>query len=251
MNLQDALHEALSREVEPAYLLDRRGHILFINDAWDRAARAGGASPALHAQHLVGSDWAQGVRGGVKRYYAALRRHAFGVPEGDGPLALVHVTESNGPDLIRVVAHRLVPLYDPYTEGAAWLLVTHAQVVETPVHQRYRAVDAAPARYLDAQGTLTQCSSCRRSRHRAPGESRWEFCAALVQEPPAGTTFGLCGECRGRYYIRPQQEQLRGTRATRLTGSAALWLATRRLPPHGQPSSVHESALRGVGHSRL
>ncbi len=232
MDPEAALREALAREGEPAYLLDRRGVVRFVNDAWDRAARADGAPQSVHAASVVGTDWLGGIQGKARRYYAALLSRALAMPASSPPRALVHLTESNSPVSVRVVSHRFVPLHGERGESADFVLVVHAPVVETKVEGHYPVIREAGARYLQGDGAVLQCSSCRRTRTGAglAGEGGWEFAPELILSAPEGTRWHVCPDCRVRYYGRPSDEALKRTVAARLPRSVGLWLSAKRLP---------------------
>ncbi len=231
MDLDAALREALAREGEPAYLLDRRGDIQFVNDAWDRAARAEGAPDRVHAEAIVGTNWLEGICGKARRYYAAVLSRAFSLPLSTPPLALVHLTECNSPVTVRTVSHRFVPLFGERELSAGWVLVVHTPVAETAADRHYAIIHAGPSRYAQADGNAHQCTACRRTLTGADlgGEPRWEFAPALISQPPEGTHWRICPDCRVRYFVKPSEEPLRHTVAARLPRSAGLWLSARQL----------------------
>ncbi len=230
MDLKDALREALPREAEPAYLLDRRGHLVFVNDAWDRAARAAFASPSVGAEQMVGRSWLDGISGRARRYYAALLERAFALGSQEPPRALVHLTEANDARFARVVAHRFLPLHSPPDDEPGWVLVMHALVSQTDLQARYEPVDPC-AGQLGTAGAdhRTQCTSCRRTRagDGVAGGGVWAMVPAWIAQVPEGTRYGLCRACRERYFIRPAEEAVLGARAARLPESARLWLSAR------------------------
>ena len=230
MDLNDALREALARESEPAYLLDRQGHLLFVNDAWDRAARAADAPETALAEQMVGSRWLDAVSGRARRYYAALLSRVFSLRQQEPPCALVHLSESNDAEHARVTVHRFLPLFTRLDESPQWVLVVHQQVSQTALSHRYPVRDADPSK--PTEGMAAQCSSCRRTRFgpAVAGDGTWVMCPALIATPPPQVRFGLCRACRQRYYVRPQEQPLQGARAARLPRSAGLWLSARLLP---------------------
>lgn len=228
MELEDALADALGREVEPAYLLDRDRRILFVNDAWDRCARGASAPDAVSAEAVLGQRWIDAISGRARRYYAALLQRAFNMELGPVPEALVHLSEANDASCARIISTQIVPLYPADSVRAAWALVTHAVVTEAPIQGRYVLSDAPEPSWRAEDGTVLQCSACRRVKLRGSTVS-WEFVPPALEAK--GIKWGLCRACIERYYGLPARERLRPQRAARLPRSVGLWLKTRAAAP--------------------
>ncbi len=233
MHLPEGILEALRREVEPAYLLDRAGRIVFINDAWDRVARAQAAPASAFSDSVLGTRWVDGIHGRVRRYYAALLERAFSLPAADRPVALIHLSECNTPVLARTLATRFVPLRAEEEATPRWVLLLHSIVAETPIGVRHPISDHANSeggleRYRDDDGCVTQCGCCRRTRLSA--ERRWELVPFLVRSVPEEVRWGLCRACFESWYGPPQLQLLEPTRRGLPNRATGAWGGATRSP---------------------
>ncbi len=179
-----AIH-ALAACLDPAILLDLVGTVLFVNDAWDRFARASGGL----GQAAVGSLLVERVQGTEPR--DALRAILARVVEGAEPASVT--MEVNGPDLARLVTLNVSPL----RAGAEVVGVTVVQklVREVPVAEVYEVVAGSAGDYRGQDGRLEQCVCCRRTRRPADPDE-WDFVPALVAAPPPDAAFRYCPLCR-------------------------------------------------------
>jgi hypothetical protein len=188
----------LARRDEPGLLLDRGGIILFVNQAWERFARANGGDDLVTSRGLVGSCWFDQIAGEAPRrlHRLLLERAARRLGSGPGG-AVVQLNESNSPELARLVATELTPLGAP-GEEVACLAIVHRLVRERPLAQVYPPVEAPPERWRGDHGVI-QCSCCRRSqRPEAPTE--WDLSLALLARPTADTRFAYCPLCLALHY---------------------------------------------------
>lgn len=189
----------LSRESNPALLLDREGVILFVNEAWDRFARDNGGGERVASAALVGTRWFDHIAGEAPRrlhrllFERAVRR--LGPAAGGG---VVQLNEANGPDTARLVATHLEPVAGPggVLTGVA---VIHRVVRELPLGEVYPVAAGDESRWHDADGTVEQCSCCRRVR-RPEDPEEWDLVPGLVAEPPEHVRFGYCALCLELHY---------------------------------------------------
>jgi hypothetical protein len=183
---------------DPALLLDREGTILFANEAWDRFARENGGGERVGSAVLVGTRWIDHISGEAPRRLhrllleRALRR--LGPTPGGG---VVQFNESNGPALARLVATHLEPIETP--GGQVGVAVIHRTVREVPVAEVYPVVVGEEARWRCEDGTVEQCSCCRRVR-RPDVPEEWDLVPGLVAEPPGAVRFAYCSLCLELHY---------------------------------------------------
>lgn len=179
-----AIHD-LAACMDPAVLLDLEGTVLFVNDAWERFARVGeGVGEASVGMRLV-----EGVRGAEPQ--EALHQVLARVAREAGAASITF--ECNSPDLARLVTLHLSPVMaGPEPIG---LSLVQRVVRELPVAEVYPVVEGSAGDYRAQDGTLEQCSCCRRTRRPADPEE-WDFVPALVAAPPPDTVFGYCPLCR-------------------------------------------------------
>ena len=67
-------------------------------------------------------------------------------------------------------------------------------------HVSSRASIAKPfdSKYRDANGLITMCMYCRRTRRSLPSHDRWDFVDAYARSAPARTSHGICKACLER-----------------------------------------------------
>ena len=177
-----AIHDLAARS-DAAVLVDLEGTILFANDAWERFARLWGTL----GQVSVGMRLADAVQGAEPR--EILRRVLERAAQGAGARARSFTVECNGPDLARLVTIQVAPLLAG-TEPIG-LTIVQRLVRALPAGEVYPVVEGTADGYRTADGTLEQCSCCRRTRRPAEPEE-WDFVPGLVAAPPADTLFAFC-----------------------------------------------------------
>ncbi|MGA7123905.1 MAG: hypothetical protein WBY94_27630 [Polyangiaceae bacterium] len=164
--------------------IDRACRIRWVNPAWHRFAVANGA-PDVQQRYGNGSFYLQGVTPPLRSFFetgfavALARREIF-----------EQIYECSSPQIFRQFFLRALPL------GSEGLLLEHSRVVEHP-HCGVPS-DLPPASYARTDGTILQCSNCRRVR-RAEGAS-WDWVPAWTKAPPPYTSHGLCAACSAFYW---------------------------------------------------
>jgi PAS domain-containing protein len=194
----------VSAESVPACLVDADGTILFVNEAWERAAReeAGGAGCMTEA--LVGKSWFDQISGEAPHreheilFELALQRRGAG-PGGH----VVQVSENNSPSTARLIATHFEPIISPAREILG-LVITHRIVRERPMAEVYAVVSRPESEYRREDGTIRQCSCCRRTL-RADGSEEWEFVPDLLARPAGVTEYLFCPLCRELHYPLPEE----------------------------------------------
>jgi PAS fold len=189
----------LAHHPDPALLLDPEGTILFANEAWDRFARDNGGGERVAAGALVGTRWFDHISGEEPRrlhkllFERAARR--LGPAAGGG---VVQLNEANSPDRARLVATHLEPVTGP-DGGLSGVAVIHRTVRELPLAEVYPVVAGDESRWRGEDGSVAQCSCCRRVR-RPEEPEEWDLVPGLVAEPPAGVRFVYCALCLELHY---------------------------------------------------
>jgi hypothetical protein len=180
-----AIHE-LAIRTDAAVLLDLENTVLFTNEAWERFAReCGGFGEAAVGSHLLDA-----VAEGEPR--DVLAQVLARVAHGPGPRARTFTVECNGPDLARLVTMQVSPVLaggEP-----VGLVIVQKVVRELPVGEVYQVVAATAEEYRAPDGSLEQCSCCRRTR-RPADPAEWDFVPALVAAPPDQTVYRYCPLC--------------------------------------------------------
>lgn len=151
-------------------------------------ARLAYFNPAYAAQAPAGWGLGADVLGaaGVLRPTIS-RLHELALTRGD-PVAFRYACPT--PTHERVFELSLVPLDD-----ARGLLAQHSLVVERGHGGVAPAIDPV---YRSANGTITQCAHCRRTRRAS--EATWDVVPGYIAQPPPRTSHGICPTCVGHYF---------------------------------------------------
>lgn len=154
----------------------------YTNSAWARFARENGA-PEL-------ADWLGGsILNHIAPTLVDFYRRLFERVRSSGEPA-DHVYQCSSPTRYREFCLRILPL------GEDHLLLIHHLAVERP----HDGPGASPeASYADAQGIVTQCAHCRRTRRPLQPDT-WDWVPAYVEEPLDDVSHGLCPPCVRHYY---------------------------------------------------
>jgi PAS domain-containing protein len=180
--LRPAFDAAALEQVESNIaVLDADGHILWVNPAWVRFAQENGAE----ARTPEGGSYFDAISPPLRDFY----REAFSKALATGGV-FDQEYECSTPDKRRIFRLRALPV------EARALLVEHSLVAEydhgEPSHE------AIAERYVREDGTLLQCSHCRRVR--AASTHSWEWVRQWVAAPHPETSHGICPSCVGFYW---------------------------------------------------
>jgi hypothetical protein len=183
----------LEAEAWPAYVIDRGGHILHVNGAWDRVA-ADAAGPL--AAEVVGTSWLEHVRGPeLVPWYAEVFDRVL--EEGAGE---AHLGDCNTPTRRRLFFTRFEPLAARGARAPGAVLVATSLIKEGPIEEHYRIAPPDERRYLQPTNLITQCGGCRRVHVAGTLPRVWEFVPEYVARPRDDVSHGLCELCREVHY---------------------------------------------------
>lgn len=185
--LRDAFDEAdLHRHAGSITIVDANDNILWVNDAWHRfAAENGVTSPVVAGWRAYLGVIAEPLRS----HYAV----AFASALATGT-TFEQDYECSSPEQRRVFHLRALPF------GGAGLVLEHTLRVETPWNEEPH--DPLERRYLDANGTIAQCSNCRRVRDPFAPKDTFHWVPAWIGAPHPRTSHVICALCAGFYWRR-------------------------------------------------
>jgi hypothetical protein len=162
------------------------GRIGFLNEAWSSFARDNRGEAVLTRWPLGSEIWS-GISGVLRDYYV----RAFERVRTKGePWEQTYLCDA--PWRRREFRLRVLPL-----EGKA-LLLLHSLVVDTPRFEA-AAEPNEPREYVSEDGTLRQCSNCRRTQ-RVRGPHGWDWVRSYIAQAPANALQGICTTCVRQFY---------------------------------------------------
>lgn len=163
--------------------------IAYTNPVWYRFAAANGGDAILAGDWGLGRSLMDAVPAPLQTAYRVLYQEA--AEHGRRPS---HIDYScDAPEVRR----RFRQLVYPLSSGtAAGLLLVNAPISSERPDETTR--EAVEAEYRDADGFITQCAHCRRSRRVTVEE--WVWIPAWVERMPDRTSHSLCPPCLGHYY---------------------------------------------------
>lgn len=192
-----AAKEILAREAGSACLLDARGIIRFVNEAWDRFARENGGAPGALGSAVVGTPWIEHVLGDdVRAHHVALLERALA---GQGWSGVVHLGECNSPTEARLMASRFERVLSGPGGEPVGIAAVHTMLAARPLAEAHRLVELDGSAYRHPHGMLVQCACCRRVQSPAD-PARWDLIPHLLESPGERVTHGLCELCVRLYY---------------------------------------------------
>jgi hypothetical protein len=196
MQIAPAIVDALSGDPAISFILDRQLDIVYVNAAWVASAHLDGAVPAAPEQ-LLGRPYLSFVVGPLHDHLK--RKLQATLAPSTSARGLLLTSECNTPTHFRTLTSHLVPLRSADPEGEpVGLVVMHSIHVNGLLSERERLAEEGSDAWRDANGTLLQCSCCRRVKD--PHLGVWRMSAALVAEQAPHTSHGLCEACLEAYY---------------------------------------------------
>lgn len=176
--------EALEGDASTLVALDPAGMILWVNPAWERFALANGGAD-VPARFGPGTSYFAGIAPPLRGFYESALEMALATGE-----LFDREYECSSADKYRLFHMRALPI-----DGTG-LLLEHSLMVERP-HDG-EASHPGGQEYVRSNGTVLQCSNCRRTFH--PATTTWHWIPSWVREPPPMTSHGLCRICFHSYY---------------------------------------------------
>jgi hypothetical protein len=163
-------------------VVDPAGEILWVNGAWQRSARANG----VRTDQAEGrGSYFDGITPELREVYQAAFAKALATKE-----VFDQIYDCSSPDRRRIFHCRALPVR---TDA---LIVEHALVIDA---EPDLAADASlAAQYLNHDGTLLQCSHCRRVR--GPEPHAWSWMSSWAAHPHPRTSHVVCPLCADYYW---------------------------------------------------
>jgi hypothetical protein len=178
-------------EADPSiiYLLQPDLRIIYCNKAWDRFATQNGGV-GLERIAILGTCILDVIPEPLQSFFA----NGFAEARKKGQ-PWEHDYECSSPELFRLFHMRVLPLANSY------FLVENSLRVERPHGSDRQTMPANAALYVSAEGILTMCSHCRRTRRIDTAEGlAWDWVPAFLVDPPGFVSHGLCRNCRAFFY---------------------------------------------------
>ena len=177
--------EALNASGNICCLVDSGYRIRFCNQAWDCFALENGGASCL-TPGILGRSLFDAIPAALVPYYM----RAFDAAQSSGlPFEVDY--ECSGPETYRLFRMQIFPLAPP--EGYA---VVHSLRVERPRDDP----GAEPGEiYRGAEGIITMCAHCRRTR-RATEPNVWDWVPEYLRSNTLRVSHGLCPPCRRHFY---------------------------------------------------
>jgi len=176
--------EALHADDSSVAAIDRAFRIRWVNPAWHRFAQANGGADVADRVG-PGISYLDGIAPPLRSFYETMFSAAL-----EKKQVFEQIYECSSANTFRLFRLRALPLE---SEG---LLLEHSRVVEHP-HEGVPS-ELPPSSYARPDGTILQCSNCRRVR-RAQGEG-WDWVPTWTQASPSYTSHGLCASCAAFYW---------------------------------------------------
>lgn len=176
--------EALRADAATHVVIDPRGTILWVNEAWHQFARANGGQD-IPTRFGRGASYLEPIADAIRGFFETAFSWALttGKP-------FEHDYECSSPDLFRRFHMRALPV------RGQGLVLEHSLVVEQ-AHDRV-AVVPDDSVHVGTDGFVRQCAHCRRVA-RASG-AVWDWIPSWVRKPPPKTSHGLCSSCLAFYW---------------------------------------------------
>ncbi len=192
-----AAQAILARETNSACLLDARGIIRFVNEAWDRFARENAGAPKALGAAVVGTPWLGHISGDeIRAHHTRLLERAMA---GQGWSGVVHLGECNSPTEARLVVSRLERVLSRPGGRPAGVAAVYTVLTARPIAEVHPPVESDEAAYRRSDGLIVQCACCRRVQSPADPQ-RWDLLPRLIERRAERVTHGLCELCVRLYY---------------------------------------------------
>lgn len=171
------------------FLADADLRLTYCNHAWDRFALENGGERATTG-HVLGSDLMKIIPAPLRQFYsetfAACRRRR---------LACELAYECSSAGLFRLMHMSILPLrHDNDLALVSRLRAEHE-------HEPERQATVVADHHFSPDGTVTQCSHCRRTQRQQDGDA-WEWVPDFLRLQDWKVVHGLCGACTDYFYPR-------------------------------------------------
>lgn len=163
--------------------------LAYMNPAWLRFASENGGEAAIARDWGLGRCILEAIAEPLRPFFVS---HYGRCLEESRPWE--HIYQCSSAECYREYHMTAFPL-----RGREGLLIVNSLRVQAP--HDYVALPPLAERYRTAQGIISQCSHCRRTR-RVDDESIWDWVAEWVKQSPVGTSHGICPECFGFHYSK-------------------------------------------------
>lgn len=164
-------------------VIDSLGEIVWVNPSWERFALENGGGSYGDGR----GSYFDGIAQPMREFYRSVFLEATATSE-----VFDEVYECSSPAKRRIYHCRVLPV------GTRALIVEHSLLAE----EEHGTTDEATlaARYSTADGTLLQCSHCRRVR--GPSADAWSWMSRWAAKSHSRTSHVICPLCADFYWGR-------------------------------------------------
>ncbi len=182
-SLGDFSLDNLEQSGNICYALNNKLELTYYNPAYENFAMENGGSDII-GRFGIGSHILDAISGELKGYFSDLFGRTIGTSESKE-----FEYECSGKDVYRLFKMLIYPL----SENRGLLLV-HS-LISSGEHKR-PAIPFILDNYADVDGTIHQCSHCRRIKRNS--SNTWDWCPDSLNS--SSVSHGLCNTCLDFYY---------------------------------------------------
>ena len=182
--------QTLEDDPSTIFALSKKLTLTYLNPAWFTFAEVNHGEPDISERFPVGTHIADAMSEPFRDFYINLYQDLLAREE-----VWEHDYECSTPEAYRVFHETAYPLHD--LEG---ILVVSSLLLEEE-HADTERVSMPPVieHYRLANGTITQCSYCRRFQ-RATTLDVWDWVPDWITHPPHKVSHSLCRICFDYYF---------------------------------------------------
>lgn len=183
--------ETLENNPHSVFGLSKDLKLNYFNEAWLNFSQQNNGEPDISSKFTIGTSIELAINGPIKDYYINNYKKVL-----KDLKVWKHEYECSSPNLYRLFSQDVYPL-----KNAEGIIIINSLKIEKPFSiNKDKDLTYSKIEYLNENGTITQCTNCRRTKRIVELEI-WDWVPSFVLEMPANVSHSICQTCFDYYWM--------------------------------------------------